>query len=113
LTSCRSVSISASVYFCFIEKITPTTVRFNSFKGGGGRGEDVSEIGVSAEDPIVLSGFKRFIGLTGEEITGGYTNGTLPDGVTTNHNDEILFKCRAHSSLEQNLSGDHTASFSA
>jgi hypothetical protein len=87
------------------ERITPTTVKFVSFKPN-----EVVEIGSPSDDPLVLSGFKRFIGLTGEQITDSYINGSLPEGVTTNHNDEILFKCHTAPSpecLSHRSSGNH------
>mmetsp|Transcript_745 Transcript_745/g.1237 ORF Transcript_745/g.1237 Transcript_745/m.1237 type:complete len:723 (-) Transcript_745:28-2196(-) len=68
-------------------RIIPSTVTYQSSS------EDVI-IGNPPDDMYVVCGFKRYMGLTGSDLTANYSNTFLPNEVTTDHEDRVLLRCQ-------------------
>ena len=54
-----------------------------------------------------IAGFKRYLGLTGADITSNYTSSLLPSELTTDNNDRVLMRCISNNrsgSIERGVS---------
>jgi molecular chaperone DnaK (HSP70) len=77
--------------FRLAERITPSTVLYE---------EDFSKVAVGypMDRSNVNDGFKRYMGLTGADITSNYSTALLAPNLATDHNDGILMRCMSSKS---------------